>query len=296
MNIASDKLENSQWQTSRYLLELSEPKVMGIVNITPDSFSDGGKYVDSKNAISRCEALIAQGVDILDIGAESTRPGAVPLCVEDELERLFPVVREAVKLGIPISIDTYKPEVMQAMLDIGVDIINDVYALRIPGTVDVVAKHPTCGICLMHMHRNPLDMQNFPVDSNIVSVVEAFMKDRMHVLYENGIQTNRLILDAGIGFGKKLEQNFELMAFQSYLSQKFQRPWLAGWSRKSSLGIVTGQKSPELRVTASVAAALLSVDRGARLVRVHDVRETVEALSVWLAEQRAKRCYSMGNV
>lgn len=269
------------WQTSRFSIALDRPLVMGIVNATPDSFSDGGRYAHSAWALQHCEQLIKDGADILDIGGESTRPGSPAVGLEEELARVLPVVRGAVSMGVPVSVDTYKPEVMQAVLDLGADIINDIWALRQPGAQAVVASHPACGVCLMHMHRDPQTMQASPMDGDIVLQVRRFLRDSAESLCVMGVQPSRIVLDPGVGFGKTVEQNFSLLAHQAeFLVDGY--PLLAGWSRKSSLGAVTGLEVDQ-RMVPSVAAALLAVERGAHIVRVHDVRETVAALSVWTA-------------
>lgn len=272
------------WITSRFDIDLNTPKVMGIVNVTPDSFSDGGQHGDALSALRHCEQLIREGVDILDIGGESTRPGSPPLALENELERVVPVVRDAVRLGVPVSVDTYKPEVMRAVLDLGADIVNDVWALRQPGALDVVAAHPRCGVCLMHMHREPGTMQQEPMQGDAPEQVARFLHAQAQVLTQRGVAPQRVVLDPGIGFGKTVAQNFALLARQGALLE-LGFPLLAGWSRKSSIGAVTGRERPADRVIGSVAAALLAVDRGARIVRVHDVRATVEAVSVWRSMQ-----------
>jgi len=276
------------WQTTRFRIDLSQPKVMGIVNVTPDSFSDGGRHDSASKALRHCERLLRDGADILDIGGESTRPGSPAVPLAEELARVLPLVREAVKLQVPISVDTYKPEVMQAVLDMGVDIINDVWALRQPGAVDMVVAHPTCGVCLMHMHRDPQTMQSAPMSGAILPQVVQFLTDAASQLRSRGVAADRLMLDPGIGFGKTVAQNFSLLAGQGALLATGY-PLLAGWSRKSSLGAVTQHEDsvpePVDRKIASVAAALLAVDRGACVVRVHDVRETVQALQVWQAMQ-----------
>jgi dihydropteroate synthase len=274
------------WQTSRFDIDLSVPRVMGIVNVTPDSFSDGGHHASPVAALRHAELLLSQGADILDIGGESTRPGSPPLSLADELARVLPVVREAVKLGVPVSVDTYKAEVMTAVLDLGADIINDVWALRQPGAEAAVAGHSRCGVCLMHMHRDPQTMQTAPMEGDVVPAVIQFLKERADALRAQGVQAGRVVLDPGIGFGKTVEQNFALLARQGALLE-LGHALLAGWSRKSSLGAVTGQAVAADRVTASVAAALLAVDRGAMVVRVHDVQETSEALKVWAAMRGA---------
>lgn len=281
------------WQTSRFQMDLSRPRVMGIVNVTPDSFSDGGKYYSSEDNFSavfeHCEQLIDEGADSLDIGGESTRPGASPVPLQQELARVLPVVRHAVKLGVPVSVDTYKPEVMRAVLDLGADIINDIWALRQPGATQAVAAHPSCGICLMHMHREPQTMQMVPMEGDVVPQVLSFLEQAAQSLRAAGVEKARIVLDAGVGFGKTVAQNFALLARQrEFLTAGY--PLLAAWSRKSSLAAVCSSPDTKgepldmaTRMVPSVAAALLAVDRGARIVRVHDVRETVQALKVWTA-------------
>ena len=277
-----------RWQTARFVLDLSRPWVMGIVNITPDSFSDGGQQALTAQALRHAEKLLGDGAQILDIGGESTRPGATAVPLSQELARLMPFVREAVRWHVPISVDTYKPEVMQAVLDCGVDIINDIWALRQPGAERVIAAHPGCGVCLMHMHRDPQTMQMETMAGDVLAVVERFLQDRVRVLLEQGIAAQRLVLDPGIGFGKTVAQNFQLLAKQADLL-RLGYPILAGWSRKSALGAVLSKEGqvpePAQRQSASVAAALLAVERGASVVRVHDVKETVDALKVWQAIQ-----------
>ena len=289
------------WQTTRFQIDLSRPRVMGIVNVTPDSFSDGGRHDNTSAALAHAEQLLKQGADILDIGGESTRPGATPVSLEDELARVLPVLHEALKLGVPLSMDTYKPEVMRAALDLGADIINDIWALRwqAPGGLSgmqVLATHASAGVCLMHMHREPQTMQTAPMSGDVVPQVLQFLKQQAQQLQGLGVAENRIVLDPGIGFGKTVEQNFALLARQAELLQAGY-PVLAGWSRKSSLGAVTGLEAQALqgqgdsheashpRMVPSVAAALLAVERGARVVRVHDVKETVLALKVWQAMQ-----------
>jgi dihydropteroate synthase len=278
------------WQTTRFELDLARPWVMGIVNLTPDSFSDGGQHAQGSQALRHAELMLREGAGILDVGAESTRPGAQAVPLDEELARLMPFLREAVRWQVPISVDTYKPEVMQAVLDLGVDIVNDIWALRQPGAERVVAAHPSCGVCLMHMHRDPQTMQLQTMSGDVVSAVAQFLQARMQSLVAQGVDEARLVLDPGIGFGKTVEQNFDLLARQSVLMGAG-RPLMAAWSRKSSLGAVLAQDGPipppSERLSASVAAALMAVERGARLVRVHDVKPTVDALRVWQALQSA---------
>ena len=271
-----------RWVTSRFDVDLAMPQVMGIVNVTPDSFSDGGRHATTVAALRHCEQLLKDGAHMLDIGGESTRPGSPAVGLEEELARVLPVVQAAVALGVPVSVDTYKPEVMQAVLDAGADVINDIWALRQGGALSVVAAHPRCGVCLMHMHRDPQTMQVAPMAGDVVGPVAGFLGERASALTTSGVAAERIVLDPGIGFGKTVAQNFSLLAHQPALLA-LGYPLLAGWSRKSSLGHVTGREVPAERVAASVAAALLAVERGARVVRVHDVRETVDALKVWRA-------------
>ena len=267
------------WKTTRFEIDLATPKVMGIVNVTPDSFSDGSQHANLTSALKHCELLLKQGADILDIGGESTRPGAQEVSLEEELQRILPVVKEAVRLNVPISVDTYKPQVMQAVLDTGADIINDIWALRQKGALDVIAKHGGCGVCLMHMHAQPQDMQVHPMEGLVAPKVVAFLQERVQALLALGVSKERIALDPGVGFGKTVAQNFELLSHQKQLSS-LGYPLLVGWSRKSSLGAVTGCEVGQ-RLVPSVAAALLAVERGAQIVRVHDVEATVQALAVW---------------
>lgn len=267
------------WQTTRHDIDLSRPRVMGIVNVTPDSFSDGGR--GAAQALAHAEQLLREGAEILDIGGESSRPGAPAVDVDDELARVLPVLRGALALGVPVSVDTCKPEVMRAALDLGADIVNDIRALQASGALDVVASHPRCGVCLMHMQGEPRSMQVAPNYQDVVAEVADFLWTRAEACRAAGIAATRITLDPGIGFGKTVEQNFALLPGQrALLALGF--PVLAGWSRKSSLGAVTGRAVGE-RVHASVAAALAAVQHGARVIRVHDVAATVDALAVWRA-------------
>ena len=280
-----------KWNTTRFAIDLSRPKVMGIVNVTPDSFSDGGQHASTRAALQHCEQLLRDGADILDIGGESSRPGAQPLPLAQELERLLPVVREAVRLGVPVSVDTYKPQVMQAVLNLGADIINDIWALRWrqpdagatePDAIGLVAAHGACGVCLMHMHREPQTMQVEPIAGDVVLQVRQFLERSAQALQAHGVQKERIVLDPGIGFGKTVAQNFALLARQDELLTSGY-PMLVGWSRKSSLAGMSGSGAPlsaHQRLVPSVAAALLAAQRGASVLRVHDVRETVQALRV----------------
>lgn len=266
------------WHTTRFRIDLSRPRVMGIVNITPDSFSDGGRHASTQAAITHCEQLLREGADILDLGGESSRPGADPLPLEEEQARVLPVLREALKLGVPVSVDTYKPETMRAALDLGADIVNDIYALRWPGAAEAVAAHPSCGVCLMHMQGEPASMQQRPIYGDVLEEVTRFLLDRAAALERAGVQRDRITLDPGIGFGKTVEHNLTLLARQRELL-RLGYPLLVGWSRKSSLGALTG-RPVEQRGAASVAAALAAALHGAKVLRVHDVAATVDALKV----------------
>lgn len=252
---------------------------MGIVNVTPDSFSDGGEFASAAAANAHAELLLAQGADILDIGAESTRPGALGISFDDEWRRLEPVLRHAVTLGCPVSADTSSPRVISACLELGVDIINDVRALRRPGALEALASDSTAGVCLMHMQGEPATMQANPSYRHVVSDVSQFLQDRLLMVERAGVSLDRVVLDPGFGFGKSLEHNLELSRGMAQLCE-LGRPLLAGWSRKSILGQLTG-KVVQDRLLPSVIAAMAALSQGASILRVHDVAETVEALKIW---------------
>ena len=275
------------WQTTRFAIALDEPRVMGIVNVTPDSFSDGGAHATPSAALAHCERLLKEGADILDIGGESSRPGALPVGIDEEWRRVEPVLAGALKLGCPVSLDTVHAELMRSALGMGADIVNDIQALRSPGAVDAVAAHPDCGVCLMHMRGEPRSMQADPDYDDVVDEVGAFLAERARVLTERGVAPKRIVLDPGIGFGKTVAHNFELLRRQRELL-RVGHPLLVGWSRKSSLGTVTGRPAGE-RMAASVAAALAAVAAGASVLRVHDVGATVDALKVWRAAGQPQR-------
>ena len=271
------------WQTGRFRIDLARPRVMGIVNVTPDSFFDGGQFAHADEARAHCDLLVAQGADILDVGGESTRPGARLPDTAEQLARVLPVLRHAVTLGVPVSVDTADPVVMAEALALGVDILNDVRALQAPGALAVAAAHPTVGVCLMHMQGEPGSMQVAPHYDNddVVAGVSAFLAERRDAALAAGIARERIALDPGIGFGKTPAHNLALAARQRQLLE-LGCPLLLGWSRKSTLGQITGRPVGE-RLAASVAAALAAVRQGAAIVRVHDVAETVDALKVWHA-------------
>jgi dihydropteroate synthase len=279
-------MSSKVWQTSRFKIDLAQPKVMAIVNLTPDSFSDGGQLATLSQSLTHAEKALQQGADMLDIGGESSRPGAQAVSVQEELNRILPFLKQALAWNVPISVDTAKPEVMKVVLDLGVDIVNDIWALRQPGAMAVVAQHAQCGVCLMHMHREPQTMFEQPMQGDALASVKAFLSERVLALNAAGISKDRVVLDPGIGFGKTIDQNLSLIKHQQELLA-LQCPILAGWSRKGSLGKLTAVNGlvpePHQRVGASVAAALMSVQNGASIVRVHDVQETVQALRFWQA-------------
>jgi dihydropteroate synthase len=268
------------WQTARFQLSLDRPLVMGIVNTTPDSFSDGGRFAATADACAHCERLVEDGADILDIGGESTRPGARQPDAAEEMARVLPVLRHAVTLGRPVSVDTSSPDVMRAAIASGADIVNDVRSFKRPGALDAVASSGV-GLCLMHMRGEPGTMQAQADYLDVVGEVREFLADRMREVSAAGVALDRIVLDPGIGFAKSAEHNWQLLREQDRLLD-LGRPVLVGWSRKSSLGGLTG-RPVDHRVAASVAAALAAVQRGATIVRVHDVAETVDALKVWRA-------------
>lgn len=256
---------------------------MGILNVTPDSFSSINVAQSTASAILEAQKLVEQGAHILDVGGESTRPGAVPLSSEQEWQRLAPVLQEVMAWNMPISIDTYHAETMRKALDSGVDIINDIWALRQPNAMHVVSKF-NCGVCMMHMHGEPQTMQIHPMQGKALDQVMAFFKHQIDLTDASGIDRQRIVIDPGIGFGKTVEQNFELLANQDQLNT-LQFPLMVGWSRKSSLGAVTGLGVHD-RLVPSIAAALIAVERGARILRVHDVQATVAALAIWAASKQ----------
>ena len=272
------------WRCGRFLFDFTKrqrPIVMGILNATPDSFSDGGKYRTPKDAIAQAELMIAGGVDLIDIGGESTRPGAEPVALQEELDRVLPVVEALLDCGVPLSIDTYKSETMRHALHAGVDCVNDIWALRQDGAVDAVLESNDCGVVLMHMQRDPLTMQFNPDYQDVIVEVKQFLEDRVDLLIANGVAQNRIAIDPGFGFGKSLEHNVNMLAnFGDFLNLGL--PVLAGISRKSMLGKLTGKDTND-RLAASIAAAIMAADRGAKIVRVHDVAQTVDALKLWEA-------------
>jgi len=252
--------------------------IMGVVNVTPDSFSDGGRFEDAEAAIAHAYRLVEEGADIVDVGGESTRPGAAPVSVEEELRRVLPVVRQLRE--IPVSVDTHRLEVMRAAIDQGASMINDVDALAAPGALEAVARSQ-CAVCLMHKKGEPATMQRDPYYDDVVGEVEGFLRERIVAAERAGMRKDRIVVDPGFGFGKTLEHNLALLRNLPRIAA-LGVPVLAGWSRKSSLGKITGSPEGE-RLPASLAMALLSLERGATILRVHDVRETKDVVEVWRA-------------
>lgn len=274
----------SHLQCGRYRLSVaatSRPLVMGILNVTPDSFSDAGKYHALDTAISHAEEMIAAGVDIIDIGGESTRPGSQPVSLQGELDRVMPLVYALRDCGKPLSIDTYKPEVMRETVAAGADMINDINGFRAPGALAVLAESD-CALCIMHMQKDPQSMQLKPEYQDVVADVSTFLHERIAAIAQMNIARDRLCIDPGFGFGKSLAHNIALLKNIGQLQTSLDLPLLAGLSRKSMLGALL-DKPVEQRLAGSLAAALAAVANGARIVRVHDVAETVDALTVWHA-------------
>lgn len=269
-------------QCGRFGYNLAQrPLVMGILNVTPDSFSDGGRYQALEFAVERAEQMIKDGVDIIDIGGESTRPGSPSVLADEELRRVMPAIYALRELGYPLSIDTCKPDVMREAIIAGADMINDINGFRAPGAIEAV-KDSDCALCVMHMQGTPQDMQAQPAYEDVVADVIAFLRERIAALVAAGVARERITIDPGFGFGKSVEHNYALLRSISRMESELGQPVLAGLSRKSMIGAVTG-RSVEQRLAGSLAGALAAVAQGARIVRVHDVAETVDALKVWQA-------------
>jgi dihydropteroate synthase len=279
---APDRPAAETWTVRGRTLSLARPLIMGIVNVTPDSFSDGGRHATLDAALAYALRLIEEGADLLDIGGESTRPGAAEVSQAEEADRVVPLIAALAGRGVPLSVDTSKPEVMRAALDAGAAIVNDVYALRAQGAVEAIAGSG-CGVVLMHMQGIPRTMQVAPHYEDVVTEVAAFLRERLAALAAAGVAPDRVAIDPGFGFGKTVEHNFTLLRELRRLAGSG-CPVVAGLSRKSMLGAVTGRAVDE-RVTASVVGAVLAVERGARVLRVHDVRATRDGLRVWEAMQ-----------
>ncbi len=271
------------FQCGKHALVLDRPHIMGIVNVTPDSFSDGGRYARVDLALAHALQLIADGADILDVGGESTRPGAEPVSLEEELNRVIPLISALAKVvNVPISIDTYKPEVMRQAIAAGAAMVNDVQALRMPGALEVVA-NSNVGVCLMHMQGEPKTMQIAPHYHDVVAEVQQFLSERLNAVTAAGVAMDRIVLDPGFGFGKSRAHNIALLKNLTPLTQ-LGAPLLVGLSRKSILAAMTGDEAAQ-RLPASIAAAVISVMKGAKILRVHDVKATAEAFKVWAAIQ-----------
>ena len=268
------------WHCGAYQLTLNRPLVMGIVNVTPDSFSDGGRFIQTAAAIAHAKQLVQDGADILDIGGESTRPGATPVPLEEELRRVIPVIEGLCDIGVPLSIDTYKPAVMLAAIKAGVSIVNDVRALQEPDALEIVA-NGNVGVCLMHMQGLPQTMQVAPQYTNVLQEVMAFLGARRDAAIAAGIDATRITLDPGFGFGKRVEDNIQLIQ-QLEALQVLGQPLLVGLSRKSILGAIAGADATQ-KLHAGIAASVISVMKGAKIVRVHDVKATVDAFKVFNA-------------
>jgi len=269
----------------RSVLDLAQPKVMGVLNVTPDSFSDGGRYTGVDSALTRAERMVEEGAALVDVGGESTRPGASPVSAEEEIRRVVPVIeRLASRMAVPVSVDTSKPEVMRAAVDAGAQMINDVRALRVPGAL-VAAAASGAAVCLMHMQGEPGSMQSAPAYGDVIAEVRGFLDARVAACLSAGIARERLCIDPGIGFGKLLEHNLALLAGLAGIGER-SLPIVVGVSRKSLVGIITG-RPPADRLAGSVAFAALAVARGARIVRAHDVAATVDAVKVAAALRSA---------
>lgn len=283
-------MSTSYFQCGRYRFARDRrPLVMGILNVTPDSFSDGGQHASRDAALRHAEQMIAEGVDIIDIGGESSRPGSASLPLEQELARVLPVVEALRDCGKPLSIDTYKPETMRAALAAGADLINDIWGLRMPGALEAVAaaEAGNAGLCVMHMQRDPQTMQEAPHYDDVVGEVREFLRERVDALRAAGIDDSRIVLDPGFGFGKTADHNLRLLGELPQLAVDG-LPLLAGLSRKSTLGAILGGRPPQERVAASIAAAVCAAERGAYIVRVHDVQASVDAIKTWWAVRQQR--------
>jgi dihydropteroate synthase len=275
---------STELQCGRFHLSLGQddrPLIMGVLNVTPDSFSDGGQFDAHDRAIAHAKQMIADGVDIIDIGGESTRPGAPPLPIEEELRRVLPVLDALRDCGKPLSIDTRRPAVMREVLAAGADMINDISGFRDPDSLAAVSDSQ-CALCIMHMQGDPQSMQLSPHYDDVLAEVRDYLLDRVNAAVAAGICRGRVCIDPGYGFGKTVEHNLTLLSHQSELQRSLAVPLLAGLSRKSTIGVVTG-RSVEQRLAGSLAAAVVAAERGARIIRVHDVAESVDALKIWQA-------------
>ncbi|HLS43206.1 MAG TPA: dihydropteroate synthase [Paenalcaligenes sp.] len=273
---------SNTWQCGRFELQLERPLLMGIVNVTPDSFSDGNHHFSHEAALAHARQLITEGADILDIGGESTRPGADPVSVDEELRRVVPLIEALLDEGIPLSVDTFKPAVMVEVIKAGADIINDIAGFRSPEAVAAVAD-TKAGLCIMHMQGEPKTMQQAPHYDDIIAEIQGFLQLQVSRLEQAGVDHRRMMLDPGLGFGKTVAQNYSLLRHLDALGVQ-SIPWLIGLSRKSMIGHVVG-RPPAERVAGSLAGMLAAVHYGAKVLRVHDVAQSADALKVWMAVQ-----------
>ena len=275
-------------RAGKFTLSLDHPLIMGVVNVTPDSFSDGGEFFDAASAITHAKRLVDEGADLLDIGGESSRPGAAPLPLQEELKRVLPVLEACVAFGKPVSIDTYKPEVMQAAAAAGAAMFNDIWAFQRKDAIKaalgaaLMANHQGLALCAMHMQRDPATMQDNPHYVNVTRDVKIFLAARVAAFVEAGVPRDQIVIDPGFGFGKTVAHNMQLLR-ELHDFTSLGVPVLAGLSRKSSIGAVTGRKSPQERVYGSVAAAMIAAQNGATILRVHDVAATRDALAILAA-------------
>lgn len=267
-------------QCGRFHLTLDRPLIMGVINVTPDSFSDGGRFFSATAALAHARQLIAEGADLLDVGGESTRPGAAPVTLNEERRRVLPVLEALADTGVPLSVDTQKPELMREAVAAGAAMVNDVNGFQAPGALEAVAGS-TCALCIMHKQGDPQTMQQAPQYADVVIEVRDYLQQRIAVAGQAGITRDRIVVDPGFGFGKTLEHNLELLRRLDAIAA-LQVPVLAGLSRKSMIGKLTGKDAGD-RLAGSIAAALLAVHRGAAILRVHDVAATRDALVVWNA-------------
>lgn len=272
-----------QLKLGSHTCSLDRPLIMGVVNVTPDSFSDGGRFLDPTAAAEQAARLVEEGVDILDIGGESSRPGAEPVPLEEELRRVLPVLAACLPLGKPVSIDTYKPEVMRAVTEAGAAMLNDIWGFRRDGAFEAAcaAARQGAALCIMHMQRDPQNMQREPFYNDVVAEVGGFLRERVAAFAAAGVSREQLVIDPGFGFGKTVEHNLELLRHLREIAAQGV-PLLAGLSRKSTIGALTGRPAGE-RMVGSVAAALIAAQNGATILRVHDVAATRDALAVWAA-------------
>ena len=275
-------------RTGAFTLDLKRTLIMGVINVTPDSFSDGGDHFDAAHAIAHAQQLVAEGADLLDIGGESSRPGAAPLPLDEELRRVLPVIEACVKLGKPVSVDTYKPEMMRAAVAAGASMLNDIWAFQREGALKAALEAALQGValCAMHMQRDPATMQDNPHYGNVVAEVKQFLAQRIDTLTQAGVPRAQIVIDPGFGFGKTVEHNLALLRHLDRFNA-LGVPVLAGLSRKSTIGRITGRDDPKDRIHGSVAAALIAAQNGATILRVHDVAATRDALAVLAAVNAA---------